>query len=82
MGFCNISRYTANNVCVYSVMPGAAELTQSCTCGAQLTNKTHFYYEKLNSYEHLQILWGQVPPVLFWFRHLCVMLNYCVTCTT
>jgi len=21
--------------------------------GAQLTNKTHFYYEKLNSYEHL-----------------------------
>ena len=30
---------------------GAAELTQSC--GAQLTNKTHFYCEKLNSYEHL-----------------------------
>ena len=31
--------------------------------GAQLTSKTHFYCEKLNSYEHLQILWGQVPPV-------------------
>ena len=31
--------------------------------GAQLTNKTHFYCEKLNSYEHLQILWGQMPPV-------------------
>ena len=31
--------------------------------GAQLTNKTHFYCEKLNSYEHLQILWGEVPPV-------------------
>ena len=31
--------------------------------GAQLTNKTHFYCKKLNSYEHLQILWGQVPPV-------------------
>ena len=31
--------------------------------GAQLTNKTHFYCEKLNSYEHLQILWRQVPPV-------------------
>ena len=33
---------------------GAAKLTQSCE--AQLTNKTHFYCEKLNSYEHLQIL--------------------------
>ena len=31
--------------------------------GAQLINKTHFYCEKLNSYEHLQTLWGQVPPV-------------------
>ena len=31
--------------------------------GAQLTNKTHFYCEKLSSYEHLQILLGQVPPV-------------------
>ena len=30
---------------------------------AQLTNKTHFYCKKLNSYEHLQILWGQMPPV-------------------
>ena len=35
--------------------------------GAQLTNKIHFYCKKLNSYEHLQILWGQVPPVLPWF---------------
>ena len=39
--------------------------------GTQLTNKTHFYCEKLNSYEHLQILWGQVPPVPSWFRRLC-----------
>ena len=35
---------------------------------AQLTNKTHLYCEKLysythRSYEHLLILWGQVPPV-------------------
>ena len=28
-----------------------AELTQNC--GAQLSNKTHFYCEKLNAYEHL-----------------------------
>ena len=35
---------------------GAAELTQNC--GAQLTSKTHFYCKKLNSYEHLQMLWG------------------------
>ena len=38
--------------------------------GAQLTNKTHFYYKKLNSYEHLQILWGHLPPVLPWFHRL------------
>ena len=31
--------------------------------GAQLTNKTHFYCEKLNSYEHLKILWRYVSPV-------------------
>ena len=31
--------------------------------GAQLTNKTYFYCKKLTSYEHLQILWGHVPPV-------------------
>jgi len=40
--------------------PGAAELTQ--VVGAQLTNKTHFYCEKLNSYEHLLILRWHVPP--------------------
>ena len=40
--------------------------------GAQLTNNTHFYCEKLNSNEHLQILWGKclqcpslvLPPML------------------
>jgi len=31
--------------------------------GAQLTNKTHFYCEKLNSYEHLYILCGHLFPV-------------------
>ena len=35
--------------------------------GAQLANKIHFYCEKLNFYEHLQIL----PPVPPWFRRLC-----------
>ena len=37
--------------------------------GAQLTNKTHFYCEKLNSYERLQILWAQVPRI-------CDLLKY------
>ena len=37
--------------------------------GAQLSNKTHFYWEKLNSYEHLQILWGLAPSAP-WFRRL------------
>ena len=51
---------------------GEAELV----VGAQLTNKTHFYCEKLNSYEHLQILWGYLPPVPPWFRRLwSIMLN-------
>ena len=55
------------NSCICSEV---AELTQSC--GAQLTNKTHFYCEKLNSYEHLEILWENAPsaplvpsPLLF-----------------
>ena len=38
-------------------IPGVAELT----VGAQLSNKKHFHCEKLNSYEHLQILWGKCP---------------------
>ena len=37
---------------------GVAEHT-----GGTITNKTHFCCEKLNSYEHLQILWGQVPSL-------------------
>ena len=41
-----------------------AELTQSC--GAQLTKRHICTVKNLNSYEHLQILWGQVlhtvPP--------------------
>ena len=41
--------------------------------GVQLTSKTYFYCKKLNSYEHLQILWGQVPPVPSWFRRLCFL---------
>ena len=44
----------------------AAYVWQGClnslkVVGAQLTNKTYFYCEKLNSYEHLKILWGRVP---------------------
>ena len=41
---------------------GMAELTQSCR--AQLTNKTHFYCEKLNSYEHLQKFCGGKCPLV------------------
>ena len=47
-----------------------AKVAELKVVGTQLTNKTHFYCEKLNSYEHLQILWGKVPP---WFRHLCLL---------
>ena len=50
---------------------------------AQLTNKTHLHCEKLNSYECLQILWGQVSPVPpAWFtnyvasiHHSCMNIN-------
>ena len=43
---------------------GAAELTQSMVAQlAKLANKTHFCCEKLNSYEHLKIWWGHMPPV-------------------
>ena len=55
--------------CVYTPIQG--RLNSLKVVGAQLTNKTHFYCAKLNSYEHLQILWGKVPPVPPWFRHLC-----------
>ena len=40
---------------------GVAELTQSS--GAQLTNNTHFYCEKLNSYDHLKNFEGASAPV-------------------
>ena len=43
--------------------PSQGRLNSLKIVGAQLTKKTHFYCEKLNSYEHLQILWGQVHPV-------------------
>ena len=47
-------------VCVYQ-----GRLNSFKVVGAQLTNKTHFYCEKLNSYEHahLQILWRQMLPL-------------------
>ena len=52
---------TWTNIVSYNTIQG--RLNSLKVVGAQLTNKTHFYYEKLNSYEHLKILWGQVLPV-------------------
>ena len=56
--------------CLHLYVQGRLNLLK--VVGAQLTNKTHFNCEKLNSYEYLQILWGYVPPVPPWFRRLCI----------
>ena len=54
------------------------EFTQSC--GAQLTYKTNFYCEKLNSYEHLKFCGGiclQCPPGSAAYDHKYVYIyNY------
>ena len=44
-------------MCCYIAVTGQLNLFK--VVGAQLTNKTHFYCEKLNSYEHLQIYGGK-----------------------
>jgi len=44
-----------------------AELTKKC--GAQQSNKTHFYCKKLTFYEQLIKFVEQVPPVPALFHH-------------
>ena len=65
---------SARSIVIYWARNGVCQwqgwLNSLKVVGAQLTNKTHFYSEKLKSYEHLQILWGQVPPVPPWFCRL------------
>ena len=65
-----VKRKHTNTLYIHTYMQ--ERLNSLKVVGAQLTNKTHFYCEKLNSYEHLQILWGQVPPVPPWFCRLCI----------